>query len=40
MPSSGFDDAYRDNYRQERVSPMKHGPAAHALRFAGRSKAN
>jgi hypothetical protein len=40
MPSSGFDDAYRENSGEKRVSLMKHGPAAHALKFAGRSKAN
>ena len=47
MQTSGVDDAYRE-CREERVSPMKHGPAARlrrpsprklALRFAGRTTA-
>src|SRR5260370_3298561 len=48
MRSSGVDDAKRDNSREERVSPMNHGPAARlrrpsprklALKFAGRTGA-
>src|SRR5712692_9767230 len=48
MPSSGIDDAHGDGCRKERVSPMKHRPAARlgrpspaklALELAGRFKA-